>query len=46
MRIKQIVSWRDMLLALDAEGNLWRLRIDPVTNKATVSPIPVNEVAE
>lgn len=46
MRIKQIVSWRDMLLALDDEGQLWRLRIDPVTNKATVSEIPLTEVAE
>ncbi len=42
----QIVPWRDMLIGLDAAGNLWRLRVDPVTGKATAAHIPLQEVKE
>jgi len=45
-KLKQIVAWRDMLLALDDEGNLWRLTIDQVTNKANATWIPVKDTAE
>jgi len=45
-KLKNLVAWRDMLLALDDEGNLWRLTIDQVTNKATATLIPVKETKE
>jgi len=46
MKVKQLMAWRDMLLALDGEGHLWRLTIDQVTNKATATLIPVKETNE
>jgi len=42
----QLVPWRDMLIGLDGAGNLWRLTIDPVTNKATATHIPLKDIAE
>lgn len=45
-RMIQIVPWRDMLIALDAAGNLWRLRVDPVTGKATATHIPLTVLNE
>ncbi len=41
-KLMHLVAWRDMLLALDDRGNLLRLTIDPMTNKATATWIPVN----
>lgn len=41
-KLTHLLSWRDMLLALDQDGNLLRLTVDPMTNKATATWIPVN----
>jgi len=43
MKLKQLVAWRDMLLAIDDEGNLWWLRVDSVTHKGTAQLIPVED---
>jgi hypothetical protein len=45
MRLKQLVAWRDMLLALDMDGQLWWLRVDSVTHKGTATLIPVVEAS-
>ncbi len=40
-KLTQLIPWRDMLLALDGDGNLLRLTVDPMSNKATATWIPV-----